>query len=88
MEQQAETTVASAIRDFLRLESAGGILLLIAALVALVIAVFAYLQAVTDSAFSTMAATGDPNTVIVLNQGADSETVSGMGGSAGAAARV
>ncbi len=38
MEQPAETTVASAIRDFLRLESAGGILLLIAALVALLIA--------------------------------------------------
>lgn len=45
-------------------------------LVAIVIAAFAYLQAVTDSAFNTMAATGDPNTVIVLAQTADTETVS------------
>lgn len=48
-------------------------------LIAIVIAAFAYLQAVTDSAFSTMAATGDPNTIIVLNQAATSETVSGLG---------
>ncbi len=49
------------------------------ALIAVVIAAFAYLQAVTDSAFSTMSATGDPNTVIVLNPSAESETVSGLG---------
>lgn len=49
------------------------------ALIAVVIAAFAYLQAVTDSAFSTMVATGDPNTILVLNQGAESETVSGLG---------
>lgn len=45
-------------------------------LVAIVIAAFAYLQAVTDSAFNTMTATGDPKTVIVLSQAADTETVS------------
>lgn len=45
-------------------------------LVALVIGVFAYLQAVTDSAFNTMVGTGDPNTVIILAQSADNETVS------------
>lgn len=48
-------------------------------LVAVVIAAFAYLQAVTDSAFSTMAGTGDAKTVIVLSQSADSETVSSLG---------
>jgi len=47
-------------------------------LVAVVIATFAYLQAVTDSAFSTMVGTGDPNTIIILNQSAQSETVSGI----------
>lgn len=45
-------------------------------LIAVVIATFAYLQAVTDSAFNTMMATGDPNTVLVIAQSADSETVS------------
>lgn len=49
------------------------------ALIAVVIAAFAYLQAVTDSAFSTMSATGDPTTIIVLNPSAESETVSGLG---------
>jgi len=49
------------------------------ALIAVVIAAFAYLQAVTDSAFNTMVATGDPNTILVLNQAAESETVSGLG---------
>lgn len=48
-------------------------------LIAIVIATFAYLQAVTDSAFNTMAATGDPNTIIVLSQSAETETVSGLG---------
>lgn len=48
-------------------------------LIAVVIATFAYLQAVTDSAFSTMAATGDRNTILVLRQGATSETVSYLG---------
>jgi len=48
-------------------------------LVAVVIAAFAYLQAVTDSAFNTLAATGDPRTVIVLAQSAESETVSRLG---------
>jgi len=51
-------------------------------LVAVVIGAFAYLQAITDSAFSTMAGTGDPNTIIILNQGAESETVSGIGNEA------
>lgn len=48
-------------------------------LIAIVIAVFAYLQAVTDSAFNVMVRTGDPLTVLVLSQSADSETVSGFG---------
>jgi len=48
-------------------------------LIAIVIGTFAYLQAVTDSAFSTMAATGDPNTILVLSQAADSESVSRLG---------
>jgi putative ABC transport system permease protein len=48
-------------------------------LIGVVIAVFSYLQAVTDSAFSAMARTGDPLTVIVLNQSAQSESVSGFG---------
>jgi ABC-type lipoprotein release transport system permease subunit len=48
-------------------------------LIALVIATFAYLQAVTDSAFNTMAATGDPNTILVLSQAATSESVSRLG---------
>lgn len=48
-------------------------------LIAVVIAVFAYLQAVTDSAFNTMAGTGDPGTIIVLSQRADNETMSGLG---------
>ncbi|MCB9853663.1 MAG: ABC transporter permease [Phycisphaerales bacterium] len=48
-------------------------------LIAIVIAVFSYLQAVTDSAFNVMAQTGDPLTVLVINQSADSETVSGIG---------
>lgn len=48
------------------------------ALIALVIATFAYLQAVTDSAFNTMAGTGDDKTLIVLAQSANSETVSGL----------
>lgn len=48
-------------------------------LVAIVIATFAYLQAVTDSAFNTMMATGDPNTLLILSQSAESETVSGLG---------
>lgn len=51
-------------------------------LVSVVIGAFAYLQAITDSAFSTMAGTGDTNTIIVLNQGAESETVSGIGNDA------
>ncbi|MHC5110910.1 MAG: ABC transporter permease [Planctomycetota bacterium] len=51
-------------------------------LVAVVIGAFAYLQAITDSAFSTMAGTGDANTIIVLNQGAESETISGTGNEA------
>lgn len=45
-------------------------------LIAIVIGVFAYLQAVTDSQFSTMAGTGDPNTIVILSQSADSESVS------------
>ncbi len=49
------------------------------ALVALIIATFSYLQAVTDSALQTMAGTGDPNTIIVLNRASASETVSGFG---------
>ena len=48
-------------------------------LIAVVIATFAYLQAVTDSAFSTMSATGDQNTILILRQGATSETVSYLG---------
>jgi ABC-type lipoprotein release transport system permease subunit len=48
-------------------------------LIALVIGVFAYLQAVTDSAFQTMAGTGDPNTILVLAQSADAETMSRLG---------
>lgn len=48
-------------------------------LIAVVIAVFSYLQAVTDSAFSVMSSTGDPLTVLVISQSADSETVSGLG---------
>src|SRR5262245_30842696 len=47
-------------------------------LIGVIIAVFAYLQAVTDSAFRTMSATGDPLTVLVLSQAATSETVSGL----------
>lgn len=48
-------------------------------LIAIVIATFAYLQAITDSAFATMAATGDPNTLIVLSQSAESESISRVG---------
>lgn len=48
-------------------------------LIAIVIAVFSYLQAVTDSAFTVMSQTGDPLTVLVISQSADSETVSGFG---------
>lgn len=48
-------------------------------LIAVVIATFAYLQAVTDSAFSTMAATGDENTLVVLSQAAETESVSRLG---------
>lgn len=48
-------------------------------LIAIVIATFAYLQAVTDSAFETMTATGDPNTIVVISQSADSESVSRLG---------
>lgn len=48
-------------------------------LIAVVIAAFAYLQAVTDSAFNTMSATGDPLTVMVISNQATSETVSGLG---------
>lgn len=48
-------------------------------LIAIVIAVFSYLQAVTDSAFDVMTRTGDPMTVLVISQSADSETVSGFG---------
>lgn len=48
-------------------------------LIAIVIATFAYLQAITDSAFATMAATGDPNTLIVLSQSAESESISRIG---------
>lgn len=48
------------------------------ALIAVIIAVFAYLQAVTDSAFNTLAGTGDPGTIIILSQSATSETVSGL----------
>jgi ABC-type lipoprotein release transport system permease subunit len=46
--------------------------------VTLIIAAFSYLQAVTDSALNTMSATGDPLTIMVLSQAAESETVSGM----------
>lgn len=45
-------------------------------LIAVVIGTFAYLQAVTDSAFATMTATGDPNTIIILTPAADTESVS------------
>lgn len=48
-------------------------------LIAFVIVVFSYLQAVTDSAFTVMSTTGDPLTVLVLSKSADSETVSYMG---------
>lgn len=48
-------------------------------LIAIVIAVFSYLQAVTDSAFSVMSSTGEPLTVLVISQSADSEAVSGFG---------
>lgn len=48
-------------------------------LIAIVIAVFCHLQAITDSAFNVMASTGDPLTVLVLSKSADSETVSYMG---------
>lgn len=47
-------------------------------LIAVVIAAFCYLQAVTDSAFRMMAGSGDPNTIIVLAQAAQSETVSAL----------
>lgn len=47
-------------------------------LIAVVIAAFCYLQAVTDSAFRMMAGSGDPNTIIVLAQAATSETVSAL----------
>lgn len=47
-------------------------------LIGIVIAVFAYLQAITDSAFNTMSGTGDDNTIIVMSQQADAETVSGL----------
>lgn len=45
-------------------------------LIAVIIAVFCYLQAVTDSAFNTMLASGDPNTILVLRQAAETESVS------------
>lgn len=48
-------------------------------LIAIIIATFAYLQAITDSAFNAMSATGDQNTLIVLSQSAESETVSALG---------
>lgn len=48
-------------------------------LIAVIIGSFAYLQAVTDSAFNTMTATGDPRTIVVLNRAASTETVSGLG---------
>jgi putative ABC transport system permease protein len=47
-------------------------------LIAVVIAAFCYLQAVTDSAFQMMAGSGDPNTIIVMAQAAQSETVSAL----------
>jgi putative ABC transport system permease protein len=47
-------------------------------LVTVVIATFSYLQAVTESAIRTMVGTGDPNTVIVLNRMAETETMSGV----------
>lgn len=47
-------------------------------LTGVVIAVFAYLQAVTDSAFNAMSATGDPLTIIVINASAETESVSTM----------
>ncbi|NOT00973.1 MAG: ABC transporter permease [Phycisphaerales bacterium] len=49
------------------------------ALIGVIIGAFAYLQAVTDSAFNTMVATGDPHTLVVLNRAALTETVSGLG---------
>ncbi len=48
-------------------------------LIAIVIASFAYLQAVTDSALRTMTATGDSSTLIVMSRAATSETTSGLG---------
>ncbi len=47
-------------------------------LIAIVIGAFAYLQAVTDSAFDTMVATGDRNTILVISQSASNETISGL----------
>ncbi len=48
-------------------------------LIAIIIATFAYLQAVTDSAFSAMAATGDDRTLLVMSQSAESESTSVVG---------
>lgn len=48
------------------------------ALIGLVIAVFCYLQAVTESAFTAMTKAGDPRTVIALAESADTESVSAM----------
>jgi putative ABC transport system permease protein len=60
---------------FARPTSTGSSILLIA----FIIAAFCYLQAVTDSALNTLNGHGSPNTILVLNQSAETENVSGLG---------
>lgn len=47
-------------------------------LIGLVIGVFCYLQAVTESAFTAMSSAGDPRTLIVLALSAETESVSAI----------
>ncbi|HEY3242887.1 MAG TPA: FtsX-like permease family protein [Phycisphaerae bacterium] len=48
------------------------------ALIAVVIGVFAYLQAVVESAVRVLARSADPNAIVILSPGALSETVSNL----------